>query len=155
MKSLLVTYFPNSNYVEEDLEVLTIHPQRTLVEKILLLHEEYNRDERDKMRTERMSRHYYDLFHLGRQDFSSDTMNNEIFINEVIEHRKFYSRLKRFDYTSLIPGSISIVPDNEILHALKNDYEVMRSEMIYGNAPTFEEIMLAAKLLEDKFNGKE
>jgi hypothetical protein len=55
----------------------------------------------------------------------------------------------------LIPGSISIVPDNEILHALKNDYEVMRSEMIYGNAPTFEEIMLAAKLLEDKFNGKE
>jgi hypothetical protein len=155
MKSLLVTYFPNSNYVEEDFEVLTIHPQRTLVEKILLLHEEYNRDERDKMRTERMSRHYYDLFHLGRQDFSSVTVNNEIFINEVIEHRKFYSRLKRFDYTTLIPGSISIVPDNEILHALKNDYEVMRSEMIYGNAPTFDEIMLAAKLLEDKFNGKE
>lgn len=154
MKSLLATYFPNANYVEEDVEVLTIHPQRTLVEKILLLHEEYNRDERDKMRTERMSRHYYDLFHLGRQDFSSDTMNNESFINEVIEHRKFYSRLKRFDYTTLNPGSISIVPDNEILQALKSDYEVMRSEMIYGNPPTFEEIMQAAKQLEDEFNGK-
>ena len=154
MKSLLATYFPNANYVEEDVELLTIHPQRTLVEKILLLHEEYNRDERDKMRTERMSRHYYDLFHLGRQDFSSDTMNNESFINEVIEHRKFYSRLKRFDYTTLNPGSISIVPDNEILQALKNDYEVMSSEMIYGNPPTFEEIMQAAKQLEDEFNGK-
>ena len=153
MKSLLATYFPNANYVEEDVELLTIHPQRTLVEKILLLHEEYNRDERDKMRTERMSRHYYDLFHLGRQDFSSD-MNNESFINEVIEHRKFYSRLKRFDYTTLNPGSISIVPDNEILQALKNDYEVMSSEMIYGNPPTFEEIMQAAKQLEDEFNGK-
>jgi hypothetical protein len=154
VNSLLATYFPNSNYVEEDVEVLTIHPQRTLVEKILLLHEEYNRDERDKMRTERMSRHYYDLFHLGRQDFSSNTMNNESFINEVIEHRKFYSRLKRFDYTTLNPGSISIVPDNEILQALKSDYEVMRSEMIYGNPPTFEEIMQAAKQLEDEFNGK-
>ncbi len=152
MKSLLATYFPNANYVEEDVELLTIHPQRTLVEKILLLHEEYNRDERDKMRTERMSRHYYDLFHLGRQDFSSDTMNNESFINEVIEHRKFYSRLKRFDYTTLNPGSISIVPDNEILQALKNDYEVMSSEMIYGNPPTFEEIIHGMKNLELQFN---
>ena len=101
-----------------------------------------------------MYRHYYDLFHLGRQDFSSETMNNESFINEVIEHRKFYSRLKCFDYTTLNPGSISIVPDNEILQALRSDYEVMRSEMIYGNPPTFEEIMQAAKQLEDEFNGK-
>ena len=28
----------------------------------------------------------------------------------------------------------------------------MRSEMIYGNPPTFEEIMQAAKQLEDEFN---
>lgn len=30
----------------------------------------------------------------------------------------------------------------------------MRSEMIYGNPPTFEEIMQAAKQLEDEFNVK-
>ena len=81
------------------------------------------------------------------------TVQDENFINEIIEHRKFYSRLKRFDYTTLKRGSISIVPDNEILIALKNDYEVMRSEMIYGNPPTFEEIIQAMKNLELQFNG--
>lgn len=152
MNSLLYTHFPNENYTEEICEVLTIQPQRTLIEKILLLHEEYNRDERSKMRTERMSRHYYDLFHLSKQEFSSVTVQDENFINEIIEHRKFYSRLKRFDYTTLKRGSISIVPDNEILRALKNDYEVMRSEMIYGNPPTFEEIIHGMKNLELQFN---
>jgi hypothetical protein len=63
----LVTHFPNENYIEENCEVLTILPQRTLIEKMLLLHEEYNGDELAKMRTERMSSHYYDLFQLSRQ----------------------------------------------------------------------------------------
>ena len=73
MSSLLVTHFPNENYEEGNYDVLTIQPQRTLIEKIFLLHEEYNRDEVAKMRTERISRHYYDLFQLSRQDFSLST----------------------------------------------------------------------------------
>lgn len=39
MRSLLVTYFSNENYIEGNCEVLTILPQRTLIEKMLLLHE--------------------------------------------------------------------------------------------------------------------
>jgi predicted nucleotidyltransferase component of viral defense system len=86
MVSLLVTHFPNENYSEENCAVLTIQPQQTLIEKMLLLHEEYNRDERAKMRTERMSRHYYDLFQLSSQDFSLKTLKDNDFIEEIIEH---------------------------------------------------------------------
>jgi hypothetical protein len=64
IRSLLLTHFSNENYIEENVEVLTLHPQRTLIEKMLLLHEEFNREERAMIRTDRMSRHYYDLFHL-------------------------------------------------------------------------------------------
>ena len=38
--------------------------------------------------------------------------------------------------------------------ALKNDYEVMPSEMIHVNPPTFEDIVQSVKQLEDEFNGK-
>jgi predicted nucleotidyltransferase component of viral defense system len=152
MRSLLVTHFSNENYIEGNCEVLTILPQRTLIEKMLLLHEEYNRDERAKMRTERMSRHYYDLFQLSRQDFSTSTLQNNEFIEEIIEHRKYYSRLKRFDYTTLKRGSIRIIPSDDILKSLELDYEIMRAEMIYGNPPTFEEIIQAMKNLQNEIN---
>ena len=154
MSSLLVTHFPNENYTEENCEVLTIQPQRTLIEKMLLLHEEYNRDERAKMRTERMSRHFYDLFQLSRQDFSFSTLHDNEFIEEIIEHRKYYSRLKRFNYETLKRGSIRIIPSDDILKALEKDYEIMRAEMIFGNPPTFEEIIRAMKNLQDEINRK-
>jgi hypothetical protein len=154
MKSLLVTHFPNENYIEENCEILTIQPQRTLIEKMLLLHEEYNRDERGKMRTDRMSRHYYDLFQLGRQDFSSATLKDNDFIEEIIEHRKYYSRLKRFDYSTLKRGSIRIIPSDDVLKALEQDYEIMRAEMIYGHPPTFEEIIQSMKYLQDEINSE-
>lgn len=154
MRSLLVTHFPNENYIEENCEILTIQPQRTLIEKMLLLHEEYNRDERGKMRTDRMSRHYYDLFQLGRQDFSSATLKDNDFIEEIIEHRKYYSRLKRFDYSTLKRGSIRIIPSDDVLKALEQDYEIMRAEMIYGHPPTFEEIIQSMKNLQDEINSE-
>jgi len=152
MNSLLFTYFPNQNYTEETCEVLTIQPQRTLIEKILLLHEEYNREERDKMRTERMSRHYYDLYQLSKQEFSNLTLSDAEFIKDIIEHRKYYSRLKRFDYTTLQIGSLNIIPDNDILLKLEQDYEIMRSEMIYGNPPSFEEVIEAMKSIQEIIN---
>jgi len=154
MRSLLVTHFPNENYIEENCEILTIQPQRTLIEKMLLLHKEYNRDERGKMRTDRMSRHYYDLFQLGRQDFSSATLKDNDFIEEIIEHRKYYSRLKRFDYSTLKRGSIRIIPSDDVLKALEQDYEIMRAEMIYGHPPTFEEIIQSMKNLQDEINSE-
>jgi hypothetical protein len=154
MRSILVTHFPNENYLEENCEVLTIQPKRTFIEKMLLLHEEYNRDERAKIRTERMSRHYYDLYQLSRQDFSLSTLNDNVFIEEIIEHRKYYSRLKRFDYDTLKRGSIRIIPSEDILKALEKDYEIMRAEMIYGTPPTFVQIIQAMKNLQDEINSE-
>jgi len=152
MNSLLVTHFSNEKYEEDAFEVLTTQPQRTLIEKILLLHEEYNRDDHTKMRTERISRHYYDLFQISKHDFFLETLNNIDFIEEVIFHRKHYSRLNRFDYNTLKIGSINIIPSVKILKALEQDYEIMRSEMIYGNPPVFDEIIKVAKKLQDEIN---
>lgn len=152
MQTLLNMYFPNEIYEEEPFPVTTIQPSRTLIEKILLLHEEYNREDESKMRTYRMSRHYYDLYRI-HADYSS-TLADTQFIEDIIEHRKSYSRLKHFDYSSLCIGQISIIPSEAILIKLKNDYEEMAKEMMYGDVPTFKELIVEVIKIQDSFNQK-
>lgn len=152
MNSLLCEYFPNELYVEERFDVLTIQPQRTLIEKILLLHEAYNREEKINIQTDRMSRHYYDLYQLSKLDFTKATLLDDAFITDIINHRKYYSRLKRFDYNTLKRGSLNIIPSADILQALRQDYEIMSAEMIYGEPPSFEEIMLELQHLQKIIN---
>lgn len=152
MNSLLYDYFPNELYVEEHFDMLTIQPQRTLIEKILLLHEAYNREENINIQTDRMSRHYYDLYQLSKQEFTKATLLDDAFITDIINHRKYYSRLKRFDYNTLKRGSLNIIPSLEIFAALRKDYEIMSAEMIYGDPPSFEEIVLEIQHLQELIN---
>jgi hypothetical protein len=92
------------------------------------------------------------LFQLSGQNFTSATLKDNDFIEEIIEHRRYYSRLKRFDYSTLKRGSINIIPSADILIELEQDYEKMRTEMIYGNPPSFEEIIKRMKNLQDEIN---
>lgn len=152
MQTLLNLYFPNDIYGEETFQVTTIQPSRTMIEKILLLHEEYNRQDKGKMRTYRMSRHYYDLHRIYAE--YSNTLADIELIEDIIEHRKLYSRLRHFDYSTLCIGQIKIIPSEAILIKLKSDYEEMAKEMMYGNIPTFNELMDTVRKIEDSFNQK-
>lgn len=152
MQTLLSNYFPNDIYGEESFEVTAIQPSRTFIEKILLLHEEYNREDESKMRTYRMSRHYYDLYRINRE--YSSTLSDIAFIEDIIEHRKLYSRLRHFDYSTLCIGQISIIPAERILTKLKSDYDEMAKEMMYGDVPTFVEVVDVVRTIQDAFNQK-
>lgn len=152
MQTLLNNYFPNDIYGEVLFEVATIQPNRTFIEKILLLHEEYNRKDESKMRTYRMSRHYYDLYRINKE--YSNTLSDVPFIEHIIEQSKFYSRLRHFDYHSLCIGQIAIIPSETILMKLKNDYDEMAKEMMYGDVPTFAEVINSVKIIQDAFNQK-
>jgi hypothetical protein len=153
MRTLLNNYFPNEIYNEESFEVTTIVPSRTFIEKILLLHEEYNRKEESKMRTYRMSRHYYDLYRINKE--YSNTLSDISFIKDIIEHRKLYSRLRHFDYSTLSIGQISIIPTKTIFMKLKSDYDEMSKEMMYGDVPTFSEVVNDVRKIQDVFNQKQ
>lgn len=152
MQTLLNLYFPNDIYGEKAFHVNTIQPNRTLIEKILLLHEEYNREDETKMRTYRMSRHYYDMHRIYSE--YSNTLADIQFIEDIIEHRKSYSRLRHFDYSTFCIGLISIIPSEAILMKLKSDFEEMAKEMMYGDVPTFEQLMETARKIQDTFNQK-
>jgi hypothetical protein len=81
-------------------------------------------------------------------------LDNNQFIEDIIEHRISYSRLRHFDYNTLCIGRISIIPSESILTALQNDYDDMIKEMMYGNVPTFSEMMKSANEIQERFNQK-
>jgi hypothetical protein len=152
ISSLLHRHFPAAVYGEETFSVRTLKPQTTFIEKILLLHEEYNRADHSKMRIQRMSRHYYDVYRIFSSGLAGDVLQNRSFLEEIMAYRKAYSRLRHFDYDSMTLGNISMIPEPSLLQALNKDYEQMAREMMYGEIPEFSEIIRVTKEIETTIN---
>lgn len=60
INSILSVNFPKLDFATDAYSIPTVLPQRTFLEKIFLLHEEFSQ-EPEKIRIDRLSRHLYDL----------------------------------------------------------------------------------------------
>lgn len=60
ISSLVDEAYPNSDFVQDAFKVSTVSPERTFLEKVFLLHEEFQRPA-EKMRVNRLSRHLYEI----------------------------------------------------------------------------------------------
>ena len=65
--SLLDTHYLESDFAEQPIDIPTAIPERTFLEKIFLLHEEFHRPH-DKIRVDRQSRHLYDVYQLLKSE---------------------------------------------------------------------------------------
>lgn len=142
-------HFPNAPFAEEPFEVNAVIPERTFLEKVFLLHEEFHKD---VVRVERMSRHVYDLAMMmdSERKIADRAVNNEELYRTVLEHRRKFIGLKGFNYDELYTDSLCIVPDNEIAERWQEDYKFMGEHMIYGPVPSFEELVEKMTLLNNK-----
>ncbi len=131
-------------------QVRSIEPTITLLEKVFLLHEELTK-EATEIRHLRMSRHLYDLFLLSESIYSEIAINDTSLYNRIIAHRQHYIRQTGIDYKNHGKQSISFLPPNPILERYEEDYEKMKLNMIYGKAPTFEDLIPKLRVLQDKF----
>lgn len=150
VQSLLNEFFPNKVYGEEPFELRVVEARKTFIEKIFLLHEELKKPDRSKIRTERMSRHYYDLERMMDTDVFEHALADSTLYESIIRHRSVYNKMPGIDYTLLARQTIDILPDEELLKAFVTDYERMRPEMIYGNPLNSKDLFDRIKLLQDK-----
>ena len=134
--------FPDSRWERNTFNVRAVLPERTFLEKIFLLHEEFSKSA-DNIRVERMSRHMYDIGQILQTPIA------ERALNQVIEHRKTFIGLRGFDYDTLFPSSISILPPESVKDAWRSDYEQMRLHMIYGESIPFNDLIEQLKVLND------
>lgn len=131
-------------------EVTVIRAERTFWEKIEAIHHEHYRPETKKA-PRRFSRHYYDIYRMYHSPVYAAAKANLALLQDVVDFtRKFYPRSwAHFELCK--PGTMLLQPSEHALPVIKADYAAMRN-MIYGDYPSFEEILLTIKKLESELN---
>ncbi|MBO9633157.1 MAG: nucleotidyl transferase AbiEii/AbiGii toxin family protein [Chitinophagaceae bacterium] len=148
VNSLLYEINPNQAYAEEEFFVEAVDPRKTFLEKIFLLHEEFKKPDTAKIKTERMSRHLYDLGKIMTTSFGGLALEDHDLYDNLIKHRQWYSRISWVDYSTLARKTISFIPPEEIVQLFNQDYEQMQEQMIYGEALSFDDLIQQLKLLQ-------
>ena len=149
ISSVIDSTYPATPFAEKEFEVNAVIPERTFLEKVFLLHEEFRKDE---VRVERMSRHIYDLVMMmnSKEHIDERAIANEELYRAVLEHRRKFIGLKGFDYDELYPATLGIVPKEEIAHQWEEDYQFMCEHMIYGETPSFTSLIDNIKMLNGR-----
>lgn len=139
--SMIDTAFPETPFAEAPFKVWAVTPHRTFLEKMFLLHEEFAKPT-EEIRAERMSRHMYDLERMMRTPIAKEALQNTELYNAVIEHRRKFIGLRGFDYSTLQPDTLNILPPTpEIEQLWREDYRRMRDTMIYGESVDFDKLI--------------
>ena len=151
LQSIVDEIFPNTPVMEKPFEVQAVAPQRTFIEKICLLHEEFAKTQ-ELTRTERMSRHLYDLVQIMDTPVADEALADKDLYGSIVEHRHIFIGLRSFDYATLAPKMINIVPPDNIIALWKADYETMQKAMIYGKSLPFDKLLDKIKRLNERIN---
>ena len=127
--------------------IRTVSPARTFLEKAFLLCEEY---QKDKPRTHRMTRHFYDLEKLMHTPYAEMALKNVALYHEIVEHRRKFYHVGYVDYDKELPFNIQIVPNEELIPAYETDYDEMKESFIYGTPLDFKELMQKMSELQER-----
>jgi len=143
--------YPGQPFTDKPITIPTVNPERTFLEKIFLLHEEFQKSQ-GKRRVDGLSRHLYDIEILSRTDYAGIALNNPDLYNTIVAHRSKFSRISGVDFANHSPGKIAFVPPENVLPDWEADYNEMKENMIYGEALPFKELIEKLKELQSRIN---
>ena len=131
-------------------KILTIDVERTFWEKITILYKIANFPE-GKTLPLRYARHLYDVYCLGNSEVKKSAFDRkELLERDVVFKQKFYYA-RNAHYETATLKEVRLSPADDILPALRVDYSSM-SNMFYGKAPAFDEILSYLKILEKEIH---
>lgn len=129
--------------------VLTVMPERTFWEKVTILHKEAFRTNGNF--PARYSRHYYDLFCIDASPVKAAAFGNLDLLVRVVTFKDRFYPAGNAHYDLAKPGTMRLLPPEDCLPVLRDDYAHMRN-MLFGEIPSFEEIMTCIARLEKEIN---
>lgn len=99
-----------------------------------------------------MSRHLYDIYVLVGTPFALEALSNKELYAEIVHHRQKYTRLGGVNYKLHNPKNINPLPPSGTNELWKQDFLRMKEQMIYGDSPTYEEMVDAIRIFLLKLN---
>lgn len=149
--SLVGEEYQDSPFADSKISIPSVNPERTFLEKLFLLHEEFKRPE-DKMRADRLSRHLYDIYKIGETEYIDTALNNKELYHSIVKHRSIFSKLQGVNYESHYPPNLNPIPPDHLMIDWEKDYKTMQEQMIHGESPDFGDLILSVKSITDKIN---
>ena len=151
INAILNESFPDKSYADSPFKISTVLVQRTFLEKIFLLHEEFSKNTAN-IRIEKLSRHLYDIEKLMDTDHATEALKNTDLYNNIVSHREKFNTITGLDYANHVSGKIKIIPPDEVIKEWEKDYQTMTEYMIYGKFLNFEELINRIKKLQKRIN---
>jgi hypothetical protein len=148
ISSIIDESFGDSIFVEDPFEVKAIIPEKTFLEKMILLHEEFQKPA-EKIKSHRMSRHLYDIYTINSTEFGSAAIKDENLFRVICSHRAVFTPVRGVNYGELKLSDLNIVPTGDLEGLYKDDYQAMRENMIYGESPEFEELIETIRKIQN------
>jgi hypothetical protein len=143
--------YKDNPFTDKPITIPVVNPERTFLEKVFLLHEEFQKP-LDKIRVERLSRHLYDIEKLSHTDYADIALQNTELYNTIVKHRSKFTAISGIDYSKHNPANIKFIPPEKIIKKWETDYEEMKGSMIYGQPLDFDELILRLNELQKRIN---
>jgi predicted nucleotidyltransferase component of viral defense system len=150
INSIVGEQFPDI-FQQSETIVPTVDVERTFWEKVTILHKTAAAYEQKGIPS-RYARHYYDLFRMSRSEVKNRAFQRKELLEQDIQFKLKFYYAKNASYESAHIGTIKLLPSADAIKDLSVDYDHMR-DMIYGEKPSFEEIMEGIRKLENEING--
>lgn len=160
----IVPYVASMFAAESDLSVsnvMTVKPERTFWEKVLILHamtemSEKRRVDADPARKvpdlNRYSRHYYDVHQIwNHADYGAKTASMSDLAEASRRHKELMFRAPDHRYDRAVPGTYRLMPTADMREKLAADYQRM-SAMIFGGPPALDDVLGSIAQLEKFLN---
>lgn len=152
IQSIIAEEFPTPSYSEIPFTVTAVEPRKTFMEKLLLLHERFSAGKTISAIAERQSRHVSDLVQMMNKGVLQQVIDDKELYTAVLQHRKYYVRLKHLNYDQIHTTGLSIIPPVDIIEEYRKDYRTMLIEMIYGTPPDFDTLIAQLNELNNTIN---
>lgn len=140
IQSWIDKQYEGASFVADSFEVIATDPRKTFLEKLILLHEEFQKPT-EKIRFVRMSRHFYDINQILNSEFGQEALRDNELFESIIAHRKAIIPAKNTNYDLITLNTLKVIPPGEYLKNYEADYKEMQNSMIHGVSEDFKRII--------------
>ena len=150
ISSTAAEQFPAA-FQQAETVVPTVDAERTFWEKVTILHKTAASYKLKGIPT-RYARHYYDLYQMSRSELKDKAFTRRELLEQDVRFKLKFYYAKNASYETAHCGTIRLDPGADAINDLRIDYEHMK-DIIYGEKPSFDEIMESIRQLEEEING--
>ena len=150
--TLVAQQYTTQPFADVPITIPVVNPERTFLEKIFLLHEEFQKPI-EKIKVDRLSRHLYDIEKISQTPFANKALQNATLYQTIVQHRSVFNAIRGMNYNLHQPKHIAFVPPANIIALWQKDYEQMTESMIHDpNVLPFDTLIQNLTALQTTIN---